>query len=286
MSNTKKYIPGINILGSTDIISTADQIKMIKEIGFGAFFTGWNPERQAIWAEAAAKHGMIYQSIHSPFSGKYKVSHMWKEGEDGVFVTNGLIECVKECARCGIPVMVIHPFIGFKEHTPTQVGLDNYARVIEAADKLGVKLGFENVEGEEYLAALMKEFWDAPSCGFCLDTGHEQCYNGGKDMMALYGEKLCHTHFNDNLGIFLPPDAPIENTWHNDLHLTMGDGIVDWKGVMDRIDASPYSGPLICELTRGNKPGRHDHDGYAAMQLEEFYAFAYDRVMKVINREL
>jgi sugar phosphate isomerase/epimerase len=283
---SKKYIPGINILGNTDVVSTADQIKMIKDIGFGAFFTGWNPERQGIWAEAAAKNGVIYQSIHSPFSGKYKVSHMWKEGEDGVFVTNGLIDCVKDCAKYGIPVMVIHPFIGFKEHTPTEIGLDNYARVVEVADRLGVKLGFENVEGEEYLAALMERFWDAPSCGFCLDTGHEQCYNGGKDMMALYGEKLCHTHFNDNLGIILPPDAPIESTWHNDLHLTMGDGVVNWAGVMDRIDASPYEGPLICELTRGNKPGRHDHDGYAAMQLEEFYAFAYDRVMKVIGRTI
>ncbi|MBO5271046.1 MAG: hypothetical protein J6B77_09685, partial [Clostridia bacterium] len=63
MSNTKKYIPGINILGNTDVVSTADQIKMLKDIGFGAFFTGWNPERQGIWAEAAAKCGMIYQSI-------------------------------------------------------------------------------------------------------------------------------------------------------------------------------------------------------------------------------
>ena len=281
----KHYIPGINILGNTDVVSTADQIKMLKDIGFGAFFTGWNPERQGIWAEAAAKHGMIYQSIHSPFAGDYKVSHMWKGGEEGDFVTNGLIRCVKDCATYGIPVMVIHPFIGFKDHTPTQVGLDNYARVIEVADTLGVKLGFENVEGEEYLAALMEKFWDAPSCGFCLDTGHEQCYNGGKNMMALYGEKLCHTHFNDNLGI-LDPTLPLEKTWMNDLHLTMGDGIVDWKGVMDRIDASPYEGPLNCELTRRNKLGRSDHDKYAAMSLEEFYAFAYDRVMKVINREL
>ena len=286
MSNTKHYIPGINILGNTDTVSTVDQIAMIKDIGFGAFFTGWNRERLGAWAEAAAKCGMIYQSIHSPFSGTHRVSHMWNEGEAGEFVTNALIECVKDCANYAIPVMVIHPFIGFKEHTPTQIGLDNYARVVEVADRLGVKLGFENVEGEEYLAALMERFWDAPSCGFCLDTGHEQCYNGGKDMMALYGEKLCHTHFNDNLGIYLPPETPIEQTWRNDLHLTMGDGIVDWKGVMDRIDASPYEGPLICELTRSNKPDRHDHDGYAAMSLEDFYAFAYDRVMKVINRAL
>lgn len=278
----KSYTLGVNILGNTNQISTADQIKMIKGVGWDAFFTGWDPARTDVWAEAAAREGMFYQSIHSPFN---KVQKMWQEGEDGVAVTNTLIDCVKDCARHNIPVMVIHPFIGFKDHTPTQVGLDNYARVVEAANKLGVTLGFENVEGEEYLAALMKAFWNEPCCGFCLDTGHEQCYNGGKDMMALYGEKLCHTHFNDNLGI-IKPDAPIELTWHNDLHLTMGDGIVNWRGVMDRIDASPYEGPLICELSLSNKPGRNDHDKYSAMSLEDFYAFALDRARKVRERQL
>ena len=271
----KQYKLGIALMG--------DHVNMIGQIGWEAFFTGWDRNNLERWANEAARGGLIYQSIHSPFG---KVKYMWREGDEGVAVTNELIECVKDCARFDIPVMVIHPFIGFREHTPTQVGLDNYARVVEVANKLGVKLGFENVEGEEYLAALMKTFWNEPSCGFCLDTGHEQCYNGGKDMMALYGEKLCHTHFNDNLGIILPPDASVDLTWHNDLHLTMGDGIVDWKGVMDRIDASPYEGPLICELTRGNKPGRHDHDGYAAMTMEGFYAFALERARMVRDRKL
>ena len=275
----KQYKLGIALISS-------DHMNMIAQAGWEAIFTGWDRSNLERWANEAARNGLIYQSIHSPFGGDYKVSYMWQNGEEGKLVANHLIECVKDCARFDIPVMVIHPFIGFKDHTPTQVGLDNYKRVVEVANKLGVKLGFENVEGEEYLAALMKEFWNEPCCGFCFDTGHEQCYNGGKDMMALYGEKLCHTHFNDNLGIILPPDAPIELSSRNDLHLTMGDGIVDWKGVMDRIDASPYEGPLICELSRSNKPGRHDHDGYAAMTIEEFYAFALDRARKVRDRQL
>lgn len=286
MSFNQKRILGTYIFANDANTTVVDQIAMLKDIGFGAFFTEWYPEHTAEWAKATAKHGMIYQSIHSPFCGEYDVSNLWRGGEAGEFVTNSLIECVRDCAKHSIPVMVIHPFIGFREHTPTQVGLDNYARIIEVAEDLGVKLGFENVEGEEYLAAIMERFWASPACGFCLDTGHEQCYNGGKDMMALYGEKLCHTHFNDNLGIVLPPEASIDDTWQNDLHLTMGDGIVDWKGVMDRIDASPYDGPIICELSRNNRPNRNDHDKYAAMSLEEFYRFAFDRLSKVVNREI
>lgn len=274
----KPYKLGINILGNTDQYSTTEQFDMIKDAGFDAFFTGWNPLRTDAWANDAAKKGLIYQSIHSPFT---KVHKMWKEGEEGVAVTNELIECARDCARHDIPVMVIHTFIGFKDHTPTQIGIDNYSRVVEEANKLGIKLGFENVEGEEYLAAVMKAFWNEPCCGFCLDTGHELCYNGGKDMMALYGEKLCHTHFNDNLGVREVPEP-----WHNDLHLTMGDGIVDWNRVMDRIEKVGYQDILMCELTLSNKPGMHYHDKYNAMTLPEFYKYAYDRAYRVSNRTL
>ena len=285
MNKKKQYPLGINVLYEFHGDEITAQIGEIARVGFDGIFTHWEPDHTEKWANAASKNNLFYQSIHAPFSHACNVSRMWREGEEGVQVANTLIECVKDCARHDIPVMVIHPFIGFKDHTPTQVGLDNYARVIEAASKFGVMLGFENVEGEEYLAALMEKFWNEPSCGFCLDTGHEQCYNGGKDMLALYGEKLCHTHFNDNLGV-LDKTLPIELSWKNDLHLTMGDGIVDWKGVMDRIDATPYQGPLICELTRTNKLGRPDHDKYAAMTIDEYYAFALNRARKVLNREL
>lgn len=274
----KRYIPGIGILGNRKIYPVTNQLQMLKRIGWGGFFTGWYPEFTSEWAEEAQKLGLIYQSIHSPF---LSVRKMWEEGEDGKKEAQRLIDCVKDCAKNSIPVMVIHPFIGFEDHNPTAVGIENYTRVVEAAEDLGITLGFENVEGEEYLAALMEAFESSPACGFCLDTGHELCYNGGKDMMALYGKKLCHTHFNDNLGVFDP-----NWTWENDFHMMPGDGIVDWKGVMDRIDASPYTGPLMCELSTASRPGLHTHDAYIDMPLEQFYATAYERMIGILNRDL
>ena len=273
----KKYIPGINILGGA-AYTVPEQLQMLKRVGWGGFFTGWDKTKTTEWALEADRLGLIYQSIHSPF---YEVRYLWEDGDKGREVANGLIDCVKDCHKNHIPVMVIHPFIGFEDHNPTEIGLENYARIVDVADRLGVRLGFENVEGEEYLAALMERFWDSPACGFCLDTGHEQCYNGGKDMLALYGEKLCHTHFNDNFGVYDPT-----KTWENDFHLTMGDGLVNWRGVMDRIDATAYEGVLMCELTRGNPPQWHTHDRYAAMPLEDYYAFALDRMRAVMDRTL
>lgn len=274
----KRYIPGIGILHGARQFSVEEQLAMLRRVGWGGVFTEWDRESTTAWANAADRMGLIYQSIHAPFSG---CDWMWREGERGRAYAQMLIDCVTDCSAHHVPVMVIHPFIGFGEHTPTNVGIENYARVVDAAERLGVTLGFENVEGEEYLAALMNAFSDSPACGFCLDTGHELCYNEGRDMLSLYGTRLCHTHFNDNLGVYDPT-----LTWENDLHLLLGDGIVDWKRVMDRIDATAYEGVLMCELSLSNKPNLHTHDGYAAMHLEAFYELALDRMRAVLNRTL
>ena len=273
-----KALLGIGTFSETGI-PLAEQLALIKGVGFGAFFTGWKHDRTEAIANEAARLGLVQQSIHSPFSGEYKVSHLWNGGEDGDFVRNSLMECVRDCARFDIPVMVIHPFIGFTEHTPTQVGLDNYARIIELANELGVKLGFENVEGEEYLAAIMERFWNEPSLGFCLDTGHEMCYNRGKDMLALYGEKLVHTHINDNLGV-----RGDDITFYDDLHLLPGDGIADWSNVMRRIRATGYDGILMSELNyspRSESDLSYPH--YTHLPFEKYLELAYERVRCAVS---
>ena len=269
---TGTYKLGINLMGGSGL-SMDEHVALLRRIGWDGFFTGWDPDKTPQFAAAAEKYGMIYQSIHAPFT---QVRYLWDEGKLGEQVTAELITCVRDCATHGIPVMVIHPFIGFGEHTPTEAGLCNFGKIISAADSLGVRLGFENVEGEEYLAAIFERYADHPSLGFCFDTGHELCYNRGKDMLADYGHALCHTHFNDNVGV-----TGEDIFWTDDLHLVMGDGIADWKGIMRRIRKTDYDGPLMCELTFSNKPDKHTHDGYAAMGHEQFYAFALERMRRI-----
>lgn len=268
---------GTSPVGGVDFL---DELEIIKNVGFEGFHAGWYPiERQEQISNKAAKLGLFQQSIHSPFSGDHKVKYLWDGGEKGDFVTNELIRCVEDCAKFDIPVMVIHPFIGFKDHTPTQVGLDNYARVIEAANKLNVKLGFENVEGEEYIAAIMKTFWNEPSVGFCLDTGHEMCYNEHRDMLALYGEKLCHTHLNDNLGV-----RGTEITFHDDLHLMPTDGIADWHNIVERIKKTGYDGYIMSELSRYNAPGKNGTENrYGDLTTEEFHAVSIEKIKKALS---
>lgn len=266
------YKLGINLMGGSGL-STDEHVALLKRIGWDGFFTGWNREMLDKFRAAADNYGMIWQSIHAPFT---QVRYMWNEGELGEQVTFELIECVRDCATHNVPVMVIHPFIGFEEHDPTEAGLANFGKIIQSADELGVRLGFENVEGEEYLQAIFERFAGHPSLGFCFDTGHELCYNRGKDMLAMYGHALCHTHFNDNLGV-----TGEDIFWTDDLHLLMGDGIADWPNIMRRIRATGYDGILTCELTFANKPGKATHDGYASMGHEAFYGLALERMKEI-----
>jgi sugar phosphate isomerase/epimerase len=276
----KQHKLGINVLGGMGGLNVPQHISLIRQVGWDAFFTGWDPNRTAAWADAAARNGLIYTSIHAPFSHEYRI---WNGGEDGENEIKTMIACIEDCARNGIPVMVLHTMNGFSPKTPaapTRVGLDGYARIIEAGNKHGVKLAFENTEREEFLAAVMQKFWNEPCLGFCYDTGHQQCYRNS-DVMALYGEKLCHTHFDDNIGV-----TGDVITWYDDAHLPMGDGIVDWKGVMDSIDACGYDGVLTCELSMKDKPERDLHGAYKNMPVEEFYALALERMRRVAERKI
>lgn len=273
----KERILGINTFPNFSLPQT-DQLDCIKNAGFGAFFADWAPSLTEQVANRAAQLGLIQQSIHAPFSGQYKVSHLWSGGEEGDFVRNALIDCLEDCARFDIPVMVIHPFIGFHDHTPTQTGLDNYERIVDRAEKLGVTLGFENVEGEEYLAAIMDRFRDRRHVGFCFDTGHQMCYNRDTDMLSLYGDRLVHTHINDNLGV-----RGEEITFYDDIHLLPGDGVADWSEIMRRIRDTGYGGILMSELNylpRVFEDTSYPH--YTHLSEEQFIVTAYQRVSAAV----
>lgn len=124
----------------------------------------------------------------------------------------------------------------------------------------------------------MDAFSEEEHVGFCWDSGHELCYNRGKDMLRLYGDRLIATHLNDNLGV---SDFEGQIFWTDDLHLLPFDGIHDWKQVADRLNRCGYDGVLTFELIRGNKPNRHDGDKYQQMPVESYIAECYARACRL-----
>ena len=260
-------------------LTVPEQIELFRQVGFDGFFTEWYsgaPVEE--WAQLAEEKNMIYQSIHAPF---HKVDALWKDDEAKAEAALAeLLECVEACKRAGVPIMILHVFIGFEDHDPTEIGLKRYGVLVDAAEKAGVKLALENTEGEEYLYALMERYGDRDCVGFCWDTGHEMCYNHSKDLLADFGSKLICTHINDNLGI-KDPNGKI--FWHDDLHLLPFDGIGDWQGVAERLDKWNYSAEMTFEFTTTSKPNRHENDVYAAMDIKDYISEAYKRAVRLAD---
>lgn len=270
----KKHLLGVN-LEAVAGVSAEEAIPLVASAGFDACFLSWSSASSVeACAERIAQSGLILQSIHGPFR---KVEALWDEGDEGERYTDEMIGCLRDCARFDVPVMIVHPIKGMDKHTPNELGLTRFARLVEEAEKTSVRLAFENVEGIEYLDAVMNRFGDSRSVGFCWDTGHEMCYNFSEDVMAKYGDKLIATHFNDNMKMH---DASVV-TWHDDLHLLPFDGKADWQGIMERIARHGYEGILTFELTTKNKPDHRYHDAYAVWTAEEFYAKAFERARRV-----
>lgn len=257
-----------------------EQIKLFKSAGFEGTAIDLSDRNADAFkiASAAKDENMLISYLHAPFN---KSDDMWMDGEIGDIALAELLDCAETCSRLEIPAMVAHTFIGFdSDNIPTQIGIERYGALAVRANELGIKLALENTEGEEYLAALMKNLGVIPSVSFCWDTGHELCYNYGKDLIAFYGDKLAVTHINDNLGI---RDFDGSITYIDDLHLLPFDGITDWSYVAKRLVGCGFDGPLSFELTIRSKPGRHENDKYAAMPFEGFVAEAYNRACRVAN---
>lgn len=251
----------------------------IAEAGFDgcalSWKAGYTPEYwRTLAVETPRQLGLEVDYVHAPYS---RANHMWSAVESKWEKPMGLLMgSLQACAEAECSTLVVHTYIGFENSKPVgQAGIDHFGVLVREAEKLGVKIAFENTEGEPYLAALMGAFCHEKHVGFCFDSGHEACYNGGKDLLALYGSRLLCTHLNDNMGSHGPVSP------QNDLHLLPFDGILNWENIASRLDAAGFGGMMNFELLAYSKPGRHENDKYAAMGACAYARLAYERACRV-----
>ena len=258
-------------------ISIKEQLALFKKTGFDGFFVSWQEGMDLKDIRNYADSiGIYFQSVHAPFG---KAADMWRGGEKAEKALCELLHCLEDVASAGVKIMVCHAWIGFEiGEVPNQSGVEKYRKLVERAAALGVKIAFENTEGEEFLDALLQAFVANINVGFCLDTGHEMCYNRSKDMLALYGDRLIATHINDNLGI---RDHNGTITFQDDLHLLPFDGVKDWTDFAQRIQRCGYDGELTFELKLASQSDGHEKDVYKEMPFERYLAEAYKRACRV-----
>ncbi|MBQ7010833.1 MAG: sugar phosphate isomerase/epimerase [Clostridia bacterium] len=238
-------------------------------------FEAVSPTYSSRLAEAcavAANRGLILQSLHATF---HHAAHMWScdklERKAGL---EELLRAVEAASEHCIPVVVCHTWIGFdNDHTPTPWGLENHERLVLRATDLGVRIAYENTEGEDTLFALMEHFDGCDTVGFCWDSGHEMCYNRSADLLSSLGDRLYMTHLNDNMGI-LDPAGKISP--RDDLHLLLGDGIADPDSIAARLVRSKKQEILNTEIKRAS----HSISTalYSALDTKQYVSAAYAKL--------
>ncbi len=275
MDKREKTLYGTNIIGGFGI-GGEEQLDIIAETGFSAFFTGWNrekPNEPSRLAEAGARAGLIYEAVHAPFG---RMNSMWVEGIEGDDWRDMLIECVDKTAEAGALIMVTHATVAATAPEPSEVGYARFRALAERAAARGIKIALENLEIPEHLEYLFLRLGDLDNVGFCWDTGHNLCYTPDVDMMELYGQRLICLHINDNNGMRTPGVV----TWHDDSHFMPFDGRVDWQGVADRLNKANWRGIMTQEMSRG-KECCDRVARYSEMTYREYLADTLERLERI-----
>ncbi len=240
-------------------------IELLHGVGFSAVSPIFSPDVDLSKIDAhVQKLGMTIQSLHAP----NKVAPLWSEDAASSQIYGEVMACIDACAKFQIPMMVLHSWAGLIYTFPGEpLYYDRFDRIVAYAQERGVSIAFENLEGEEYLDALMARYKDLPHIGFCWDSGHENCYPHKLDFLAKFGDRLMMTHLNDKLGPRI--DDGLGHA-EDDLHYLPWDGKIDQDKNIQRMRASKKQEILNFEI----KIRSHSEDPkdliYVGLSLEEF----------------
>jgi hypothetical protein len=119
------------------------QIELYRAVGFNGIFLSCDAGADISGeVRAAEKYSMEIGSIHAPFM---HCDAMWHESDKTDIALEELLYTVRCCGKYGIPVAVMHAFIGFDRHEPTKAGIVNFTRVVEEAERLGASYSVGNL---------------------------------------------------------------------------------------------------------------------------------------------
>ena len=256
----------------------ANVIDLLASSGFSAVSPLWSPELDLEHLAACTDaHGMTIQSLHAPHKG---IPLLWEpDNSDSADVQAAALGCIDACAAFQIPITVLHCWQGlFYTFSKEPLNFRFFDTLVEYARKKGVSIALENLEGEEYLHALMARYHDQPHIGFCWDSGHDHCYPHKQDFLEPFGHRLMMTHINDNLGLRNPDGIP---SGDDDLHFLPYDGNIQWEQVLTKLKNAPKQAILNFECKHRPRSKAPADQLYTQLPLEAFVQTAANRARRI-----
>ena len=252
---------GINLFCYNDEISIDRQIELMRQNDFkNTFMLSDCAELTDETIGKLRTADITLATLHAPFRG---INEVWRQGESGDKVLEGLLDGVRKCEKYNIPVLVVHLSSKYPPPMITDIGVQRFKRLMEVAKASDIIIAYENQRCLSNIALALEQFENAR---FCWDTGHEGCFTSGWEYMPLFGDKLATVHIHDNFGVK-----------DSDDHLLPYDGTLDFGKVTKYIAKANYDGCIMLEVFRGNS------NQYDDITDEEYYARAAVAANRLAN---
>ena len=149
-------------------------------------------------------------------------------------------------ADAGVELVNVHPDNRVPLQGRDQMRARNAAAVAELsglAAARGIRLMVENIDrGFARVDDFIEIFERVPEAGFHLDVAHANLRLGQGEgnhtdaFLGAFSDRLCHVHVSDNRG------------GEADLHLPLGAGIIDWRGVIRSLKRAGYDSTVTLEV--------------------------------------
>lgn len=248
-------------------VTVIDTINAIEKAGFKNVFIQWynkewNPT-QEVQLKYIREKGLNVIFAHL---GYKNINDLWLENEVGDKLVEGYKNDIKICKENNIPMVVMH--LTSKSEAPkyNETGLKRLKEIVDYAQKLNIKVAFENTKIKGYLDYVIENI-DNENVGICFDSGHY------------------HVHFNDDLDFPKFKDRIFavhlhDNDQSDDLHLMPFEGTLDWEETIKNLKECNYDGPVTLELCYRNE--------YLDMSIEDFYRKGYEvgeKLKEIFERE-
>ena len=243
-------------------VTPLETIKAIKDAGFDGVFVQWYDSDWKISQQEQVDYcrelGLEIEFAHL---GYQNINDIWLEGESGDALVEKFIKNLDDCNKNGIDTVVLHLCSKFVAPGPNEIGLARYQKIVDYAEKLGIKVAFENTKIFGYLEYVMDGIKNK-NAGVCFDAGHCHCHFNDKFSWEKLKNRIFAVHLHENDG-------------SGDQHLLPFDADVDWNSYLRGLNSANYIGPVTLESCYRND--------YLQMTLLDFYREALKRAKKLYD---
>lgn len=224
-------------------VRSVEDIDFLERAGFSVGEVALTSKQACeYWLRSGVRNGLgqgLPLIAHGPGEGPPNdIKNLWTK------VIPALEDTVVTCAAMAIRFLTIHLWTDsrFVKHQIVDHKIVAIGHITTFANDLGVEIGIENLS--ENADDLERALAGAPHLSITLDVGHGQLLctrNTSFEIIERLSSRISHIHLHDNLG---------GNEVRDDLHLPIGEGIVDFRRILGALMRKGYKRTATLEVKR------------------------------------